>query len=359
LDTVDVAYTAPHFPLHALKEDIAKYEGHYQQGWDVIRERRWKRQKQEGLVNCDLALRNTRTPPPVVLHTPEISDPLSILGGGEIGLAPPWTDLTREQKEFQALKITLHAAMVTRMDTEIGRVLDQLRAMGAMQNTVIFFASDNGACATIMVRGGGHDPDAAPGSADSYLRIGPGWASAANTPFRLHKVWTYEGGISTPLIMHWPAGIHEGGEIRHAPVHFIDIVPTLIELAGGKESDSRRNNTGPPLPGKSIVPCFASDIELPRDPIFLDQPTEWRSFWSKEDQLRYQDGAHGFRALITTRHKLMQPLGAPPGTWELYDMINDRSERNDLAGQMPQKVRELADTWNHSLRKFQREAAIP
>jgi hypothetical protein len=93
-----VAYTAPHFPLHALKEDIAKYEGHYQQGWDVIRERRWKRQKQEGLVNCDLALRNTRTPPPVVLHTPEISDPLSILGGGEIGLAPPFLEARSDQQ---------------------------------------------------------------------------------------------------------------------------------------------------------------------------------------------------------------------------------------------------------------------
>lgn len=354
-----IAYTAPHFPLHALKEDIAKYEGRYRQGWDVIRERRLNRLKREGLVNCDLALRNKQPPPPVVLHTPQVPNPLSILGGGETGLAPPWEELTREQKEFQAAKMTLHAAMVTRMDTEIGRVLDQLRAMGAMQDTVIFFASDNGACATIMVRGDGHDPDAAPGSADSYLGIGPGWAGAANTPFRLHKVWTYEGGISTPLIVHWPAGIQAAGEIRRAPVHFIDIVPTLIELAGGKESDSRRNHTGPTLPGKSIVPCFASDSDLRREPIFLDQPTEWRSFWSKEDQLRYRDGAQGYRALITTRYKLAQPIGAPAGTWELYDLMNDRSERGDLAARMPGKVGELSGAWNALLRKFQREAVIP
>ena len=354
-----VAYTAPHFPLHAPDEDIAKYEGRYRQGWDVIRERRWKRLRQEGLINCELAVRTDRVPPPVVLHTPEVPDPLSILGEGETALVPPWTDLTDEQQEFQAAKMALHAAMVTRMDTEIGRVLDQLRSMGALEDTVIFFASDNGACATLMVRGDGHDPKAAPGSADSYLGIGPGWAAAANTPFRLHKVWTYEGGISTPLIVHWPAGIQQGGGIRHAPVHFIDIVPTLVELAGGKERDSRRNNTGPPLPGRSIVPCFPADIELPRDHIFLDQPTEWRSFWSKEDQLRYQDGKHGYRALITTRHKLVQPLGAPAATWEIYDLINDRSERYNLAARMPRKVNELSDIWNNSLRKFKREAAIP
>lgn len=354
-----IAYTAPHFPLHAPKEDIAKYRDHYQAGWDVIRERRWKRLRKEGLVNCELATRTTRAPPPVVLHTPEAPEPLSILGKGETALAPPWKDLTDAQKEFQAAKMALHAAMVTRMDAEIGRVLDQLRAMGAMQDTVIFFASDNGACATIMVRGDGHDPKAAPGSADSYLGIGPGWASAANTPFRLHKVWTYEGGISTPLIVHWPAGIQQAGEIRHAPVHFIDIVPTLIELAGGNESDARRNNAGPPLPGQSIAPCFAGDIEFRREPIFLEQPTEWRSFWSKEDQLRYRDGAHGYRALITSRFKLVQPLGAPADTWELYDLTKDRSERNNLAARMPAKVRELSTNWNQSLQEFKREAAIP
>lgn len=354
-----LAYTAPHFPLHAPKEDIAKYEGRYRVGWDVIRERRWKRMKKEGLFKGELATRTKGVPPPVVLHTSAVPDPLSILGEGETAQAPPWGKLTDAQKAFQATKMAVHAAMVTRMDTEIGRVLDRLRAMGAMHNTVIFFASDNGACATIMVRGDGHDPQAAPGSADSYLGIGPGWAAAANTPLRLHKVWTYEGGIATPLIVHWPAGILPAGEVRHAPVHFIDIVPTLIELAGGKESDSRRNEHGPPLPGQSLVPCFARDIVLPRKSIFLEQPTEWRSFWSRNDQRRYQDGTTGYRALITTRHKLVQSIGATAGTWEIYDLIDDRSERNDLAAQQPEKVRELSAIWHESLRRFKRESAVP
>ena len=357
-----LAYTSPHFPLHALQKDIAKYEGWYRDGWDVIRERRWQRLKEQGLVNCDLAVRPTRVPPPVVLQwktkTSEVSDPVSVLGEGETALAPAWTELSEKQKKFQATKMAIHAAMVTRMDIEIGRVLDQLRTMGAMQDTIIFFASDNGACATIMVRGDGHDPDAPAGSADSYLCVGPGWASASNSPLRLFKVWTYEGGISTPFIVHWPAGIRKRGEIRHTPVHFIDIVPTMIELAGGKQSDSRRNDTGPPLPGRSIVPCFDGDADLQRDPLFLDQPNDWRWAWPEEDRRRFQKGFRGFRALITSRHKLVQSQGSTTG-WELYDMITDRCEKNDLAGQLPDKVKQLADIWNKSSKQFQQDTLIP
>ena len=135
----------------------------------------------------------------------------------------PWKDLNAEQREFQANKMAIHAAMVDRMDREIGRVLDQLRAMEALDNTLIFFLSDNGASAEIMVRGDGHDPNAECGTGATFLSIGPGWSSMCNTPFRRHKTWVHEGGISTPLIVHWPKGIAARGEIaahagpRHRP----------------------------------------------------------------------------------------------------------------------------------------------
>ena len=136
--------------------------------------------------------------------------------------------------------MAIHAAMIDRMDREIGRVLDHLRAMKAFDNTVIFFLSDNGASAEIMVRGEGHDPDARVGSAKTYLCLGPGFSSAANTPFRRHKTWVHEGGISTPFIVHWPAGIAAKNELRSTATHVIDIAPTVLELAGAKNRARRR-----------------------------------------------------------------------------------------------------------------------
>src|SRR5262249_8461429 len=153
---------------------------------------------------------------------------------GEVGHAVPWDSLTAQQKEFQPTKMALHAAMIHRMDIEIGRVMDQLKTMGAWSNTVIIFLSDNGASAEQMIRGDLHDRNAPPGAARTFLCIGPAWAGAANVPFRLHKSWVHEGGISTPLIVHWPEGIHARGELRHNPGHLIDLAPTILELAGGR-----------------------------------------------------------------------------------------------------------------------------
>ena len=143
----------------------------------------------------------------------------------------------------------MHAAMVERMDREIGRVLDQLRAMNAFENTLIFFLSDNGASAEIMVRDDGHDPEAAPGSAATHLCLGPGWSTVANTPFRRHKTWVHEGGIATPLIVHWPRGIAARGELRHDPGHVIDLVPTILEVAGARRSTTWDGVPVPPAPG--------------------------------------------------------------------------------------------------------------
>src|SRR5262249_36728896 len=159
-------------------------------------------------------------------------------------------DLSAEQREFQANKMAIHAAMVDRMDREIGRVLAQLKAMGALQNTLIFFLSDNGASAEIMVRGDGHDPHAECGTGATFLSIGPGWSSLANTPFRRHKTWVHEGGISTPFIVHWPQGIAARGELRHTPGHIIDIVPTVLEVVVEKPLERSDGQPLPPAPGK-------------------------------------------------------------------------------------------------------------
>ena len=189
---------------------------------------------------------------------PEVLD---TLGPGEIQHAVPWNELTDEQQTFQATKMAIHAAMITRMDREIGRVLEQIRAMHAWDDTLIFFLSDNGTDATIMVRGEGHDRGATPGSWQSFLCLGPGWSTVGNTPFRRHKVWVHEGGIATPLIVHWPQGIPARGELRHSPGHVIDFVPTVLDLAGASPA-VRQLPPAPPLPGRSLVPLFAKDETL-------------------------------------------------------------------------------------------------
>jgi len=201
-----VAFISPHFPLHAPPEDIARYRDKYLDGWDVMRKRRHARQQKLDLLNTTLSKLEPDVGPPY--HFP---DAFKKLGPGEINRPLPWVDLNDVQRRFQATKMAIHAAMVDRMDREIGRVVAQLKAMGEYENTLIFFASDNGASAEIMARNGGHDPKAPPGSAASYLCLGPGFSSAANTPFRRHKTWVHEGGISTPLIVHWPAGIQARG----------------------------------------------------------------------------------------------------------------------------------------------------
>src|SRR5207237_787828 len=136
-------------------------------------------------------------------------------GPGEVNRPVAWDSLTKEQQQFQATKMAIHAAMIDRMDREIGRILAQLKSMQALDNTLLFFLSDNGASAEMMIREDGHDPAAPPGSAKTHLCLGPGWSSVANTPFRRHKTWVHEGGISTSLIVHWPQQIKARGELRH------------------------------------------------------------------------------------------------------------------------------------------------
>ena len=320
-----LAFTAPHFPVQAPADDIAPYRKKYLAGWDDLRDARWKRMKELKIGGAALAPIERDLGPPY-------SNPAAIekLGPNELNRPVAWKDLTAEQREFQAGKMAVHAAMVDRMDREIGRVLKQLKAMGVLDNTLVFFLSDNGASAEIMVRGDGHDPHAECGTGATFLSIGPGWSSLANTPFRRHKTWVHEGGISTPLIVHWPKGIAARGELRTTPGHIVDLVPTILEVAGGKPFGKWDGKPVPPAPGKSLVPLFAKDGSVARDSIW----------WLHE----------GNRALRVGDWKIV--AAGKDSAWELYDLGADRSETKNLAGDKPEKVLELAAIWTKQLEDY-------
>jgi arylsulfatase len=326
-----LAFTCPHFPLQALPQDIAIYRDRYLDGWDALRQERYGRMTKLGLVNCPLSKLDPDVWPSWNLTEEKLREQI---GPGEVGRAIPWNDSTAEQKEFQPIKMAIHAAMILRMDLEIGRVLAQLKAMGAFDNTVVFFLSDNGASAEQIIRGDRHDREAPPGSAKTYLSIGPGWSSAANTPFRLHKSWVHEGGITTPLIVHWPRGIPSRGELRRNPGHVIDLAPTILELAGGQWPKTFADRAVPPPPGKSLVPAFTKDGSVTHD-----------YFWWYHD---------GNRAVRVGFWKLVADHQKP---WELYDLRTDRSETHNLAAQHPGKVKELELVWTRHMEEFAAIAA--
>ena len=330
-----LAFTSPHFPLHALQEDIARYKQKYAEGWDVVRERRWKQMREMGLVNCDLSALE----PDVIPNWNLAKDKLrERIGSGEVDRAIPWKDLTAEQQSFQATKMAIHAAMIDRMDREIGRVLDQVKSMGAGENTVVLFVSDNGASAEQIIRGDNHDPSVPPGSAHSYLCLGPGWSSAANSPFRLHKSWVHEGGISSPLIVHWPAGIAARGELRHNPCHFIDLLPTVLSLAGAAElSPTWNGETAPPLPGTSLVLAFTKDGTVTHEYFYFHHLTN--------------------RAIRVGDWKLVAK--GDNGPWELYDLKTNRCESKNVADKHPEKVSEMSALWQKCEDRFRQQAGPP
>jgi arylsulfatase len=232
------------------------------------------------------------------------------------------------------VRMELHAAMIDRMDQEIGRVLEQLRSMNALDDTLVMFMSDNGASAEKLVRGDGNDPTAPPGSAKTFLCIEPPWANVANAPLRLSKMFVHEGGIATPLVVRWPRGFAGQNQLRHQPSHFIDIVPTIFDIlgAGTPEPSSAAQ---PPLPGKSLLPVLVADKPIERDYLW----------WFHERH----------RAVRIGDLKLVSLDEDEP--WELYDLKADRAETHDLASAQPDKVRELAAVWKAKLDEFTRQAA--
>tara|TARA_R100000789_G_scaffold90911_1_gene88671 strand:+ start:11510 stop:13060 length:1551 start_codon:yes stop_codon:yes gene_type:complete len=291
-----LAHTAPHFPLHAKAEDVAKYLGKYRMGWDELRIRRHQKQLDSGLLNCKLSER----------------DPASV----------PWETLTEEEQIKWDARMATYAAMIDRIDIGVGRIVEQLKAMNAFENTLIFVLSDNGSSAEYIVRGDGHQPGAAPGSRESYRCLEVGWSNAANTPFREHKMWTYEGGIATPLVVHWPNGIKSPGTQNASIGHVIDLLPTICEVTGAEYPQEYEGESTQTLPGISLSAAFENQ-QIP-DREFL--------FWEHQ----------GHKAIRKGDWKLVARRQEP---WSLYDLKKDRSELHDVAAAYPQIVSELASQW--------------
>lgn len=300
-----VAYITPHFPLQAPKEDIDLYRNNYLKGWEKLKNDRYARQKELGFDLGENSSFEYYVTPPWNWPEKYLKDSIS----GEIRMAKAWEQLTMEEKNLQATKMAIHAAMVDRIDQEVGRILRQLKTMNADENTLVLFLSDNGASAEVLIRGDGHDKNVPLGSAGSYLCLGPGFSTASNTPFRRHKYWTHEGGIATPLIAWWPKGIKDKGEIRYAMGHVIDFLPTLLELAGINPLKEKNGYEAPPLPGKSLVPLFKKD-----------QPWERELYFSHEGNKALRQGE--WKAVISSDID---------GKWQLYNMKDDRTERNNVA----------------------------
>lgn len=332
-----LCFTAPHFPLHALPEDIQKYKDRYSAGWNEIQKARFAKQKEFGLNTVSLPAMEREVGPPYAFPAA-----IEKLGPGEVNRPLPWNEFTKEQQDFQAAKMAIHAAMVDRMDAEIGKVLAQLKAMNQFENTLIFFLSDNGASAEMMVRGDGHDPTAPLGSAATYPCLGPGWSSCSNTPFRRHKTWVHEGGISTPLVVHWPAGIAAKGELRHTPGHVIDLFLTIFNVTGPHDQAPERPEVNlQPIPRmRSLEAAFVKDAAN------LNADSGGRELWWLHE---------GNRALRSGKWKVVAAKDQP---WELYDLSTDRGETKNLATTHPDRLKELIARWQEEYDQFCKDAIL-
>ena len=315
-----LAFNAPHFPLHAKPDDIKKYAETYAIGWDRVRERRLARQIEMGLLP-----KGTPISPRSPYETRRDFH--------RTGENPAWDTLDADRRADLARRMAIYAAMVECMDRAIGRVVEDLRQNGELDNTLIIFLSDNGACAEWDPFGfdGASGPKnilhtgaelAAMGGPKTYHSYGSGWANAGNTPFRLYKHDCHEGGIRAPLIVHWPRGITVRNAFRDQVGHVIDVMATCVEIAGARYPARAGANEITPMEGKSLVPAFA------------DRPLE-REFLAWEHERN--------RAIRAGNWKLVARAGSP---WELYDLGVDPVELTDLAARNPEKVKELSAKWD-------------
>jgi len=301
-----LAFTAPHWPLHAPEEDVQRYGHTFDEGWDALRPRRLERLIAEGVLPPDTELTQR--------------DPTQ----------PAWSDV--EDSAWESRRMAVYAAQVEIMDRGVGRVLDALEARGALDDTVILFLSDNGACAEEMPPPDaihfrerqpsstpdgrplqvGNEPAIVPGPDDTFASYGRAWANLSNSPFRLYKRWVHEGGISTPLLARWPEGLGSG-RIIHEPYQLTDITPTLLEATGLGPADG---------PGVSMLPVVRGEREH----------DEHALVWEHV----------GNAAIRRGQWKLVREAGSP---WELYDIVPDRSELHDRASELPAVVAELTAAW--------------
>jgi arylsulfatase len=310
-----LAHTAPHWPLHAHPEDIARYDGVYTKGWDATRTARHEEMNARGLFrkNWDISPRDKD------VH--------------------PWA--VEEHRDWEASKMATYAAMVDRMDQSIGRLIAALKRLGLFEDTLILFLSDNGGCAEFMAEDGwakffpdttndgqritmGNVPGLNPGGAQTYQSYDKPWANVSNAPFRLFKHYVHEGGISTPLVAHWPKGFGPGG-VAEAPCHVVDILPTILEAAGASYQSEVGGHAIQPMEGESLLGLMRG----------RDWTRETPIFWEHE----------GNSAVRLGQFKLVRVHGAD---WELYDMETDRTELNNLAGRnaaLEAELKRAYDGW--------------
>lgn len=287
-----VAFNAPHYPLQAPRDDIEKYQGVYDKGWDRIREERYARQQALNIFESSLAL------PPL----PEHMD--------------PWDSLSAKQQEFESFRMSVYAAMVDRLDQNIGRLVNYLEEKGVMDNTLIMICSDNGACPFERSR----NLETPPWEGGSFLLYDASWATVGNTPLRHYKQTQHEGGISSPLVVHWPGHIDRVGQWETSPGHLIDVMATCLDVSGATYPEREGLQ---PLQGRSLLPLFSGEKRKPHE------------------ELYFRFGS--CRALRKGEWKIVSFYGSQ---WELYNMASDRFEQSDLAGEHPDLVGELSARWH-------------
>lgn len=283
-----IAFTAPHWPLHAMEEDVERYEGIYDNGWDVIREKRFSKMKESGL------LLDSHQITPVDEHIPS------------------WEDLA--DKGEWTRKMQVYAAMVDRMDQGVGRILDALEDEGVLENTVIFFLSDNGGSAENIDARNLHQDGSVIGQKGSYVSYDLPWANVSNTPYYKYKSWTHEGGIITPLIVHWPEGIKRKGTVSSYAGHIVDIAATSMDLAGINDKN---------LEGESLQPLFTREFNNNRE-------IYWEHF--------------GKKAMRKGNWKIVNEGGSDD--WHLFDLYKDPTEMIDLSAQYPETLNKLIKKYN-------------
>lgn len=290
-----IAFNAPHYPLHAPEAAVKKYDGVYDRGWDVLRRERHKRQLESGLLPAKWKL----SPRPAHI--------------------PAWDSLSEAEQQWEADRMEVFAAMVDLLDQNVGRLVKSLQEKDEFENTLFLFCSDNGACPFERTRG----KDLKPWDPKSYWTYDASWAHVGNTPFRLYKQNQHEGGISSPLIAHWPAGLKtEPGSVTDQPGHLIDFMATFIDVAKAEYPKQIGERKIDPLQGRSLLPIFRGETREPHETLYFHFSTD--------------------RALRQGPWKL---VSAKLGRWELYNLDEDRTETNDLAAKHPDKVEEMAKEW--------------
>ncbi len=318
---VHLCYTAPHFPLHAFAEDTERYRGKYSDGYHALRLRRHRRQAELKLF----------------ASAPKLSPADRRSGDYRYDYnVPDWEKLGDAERKREENRMEVYAAMVDRMDQGIGRVLAALDDSGAADNTVVIFLSDNGGCASWprpqKQQGFDEYNQGVPvGDRRGYEFVGTGWGWAQNVPFRRFKTWCYEGGIATPMIVRWPSKVAPG-TTTHQVGHIIDLMPTLLDLAGSEYPSEFQGNAILPVEGKSLLPVFAG---RKRDG---HASLSWELF--------------GNRAIRQGDWKLV--WGASKKTWELYDLKTDRSETTDLAAKFPDRAAAMARDWEAWRKKVEK-----